>query len=112
MPYCVIITNVSNIEEAKKIAHGLVKDRLAACANIIHGVTSVYSWKNEICQDNEFMLVIKTRSELFGRVKDFIIKNHSYELPEVIMLPIEQGLEGYLNWIRENTDEKSNNNSN
>jgi len=103
MSYCVIITNVSTIEEAKKIANGLVENKLAACTNIIPGVTSVYFWKDEVCEDNEQMLVIKTRRELFEQVRDFITENHSYELPEVIMLPIEAGSEAYLNWIKENT---------
>ena len=103
MSYCVIVSTTSNIEEAKKIAHGLLKNKLAACTNIISGVTSVYFWKDEVCEDNEYVLFIKTKRTLFEKVRDFIVENHSYELPEVIMLPIEAGLEGYLNWIKKNT---------
>lgn len=103
MSYCVIVCTTSSLEEAKKIAHGLIKNKIAACTNIISGVTSVYFWQNEVCEDNEYMLFIKTQRSLFESVKNFIVENHSYELPEVIMLPIEAGLEGYLNWIKENT---------
>lgn len=103
MSYCVIVSTVSNIEEAKKIAHGLIKNKLAACTNIIPGITSVYFWKDEVCEDNEYMLFIKTRRDLFEKVRNFIAENHSYDLPEVIMLPIEAGSEHYLNWVKENT---------
>lgn len=103
MSYCVIVSTVSDREEAKNIAHGLIKNKLAACTNIIPGVTSVYFWDNKVCEDNEYILFIKTRRDLFEQVKDFIVQNHSYELPEVIMLPIEAGSEAYLNWIKENT---------
>lgn len=129
MSYCVVVSTTSNIDEAKKIAHGLVNNKLAACVNIIPGVTSVYFWKadceqrledgggettsgtpfmasnqaNEVCEDSELVLFIKTQKNLFDKVKNFIVENHSYELPEVIMLPIENGLEGYLNWVKENT---------
>jgi len=99
----IVITTTKTLENAKKIAHGLVENKLAACTNIIQNVISVYSWKNEIVEDGEYLLVIKTRESLFQNVKNFIVENHTYELPEVIMLPIEAGLDGYLNWIRENT---------
>lgn len=103
MSYCVVVSTTSNIDEAKKIAHGLVNGKLAACVNIIPAVTSVYFWKNEVCEDSECVLFIKTQRNLFDSVKNFILENHSYELPEVIMLPIEAGMEGYLNWVKENT---------
>ena len=103
MSYCVVVSTTSSIEEAKKIAHGLIKNKLAACTNIISGVTSMYFWQDEVCEDSEYVLFIKTQRNLFEKVRDFIVENHSYELPEVIMLPIEAGLEGYLNWIKENT---------
>lgn len=103
MSYCVVVSTTPNTEEAKKIAHGLIKNKLAACTNIISGVTSVYSWKDEVCEDSECILFIKTQRSLFENVKNFIMENHSYELPEVIMLPVEAGLEGYLNWVKENT---------
>lgn len=101
--YCIVYTLTNSIGEAKKIAHALVKSKLAACANIIQNVTSVYEWKGDICEDGEFLILIKTRKELFEEIKTCIIENHSYELPAILMLPIEGGLDDYLNWIGENT---------
>lgn len=102
MNYCFIISTVSSTEEAKKIAHGLVKNKFAACVNIVPNITSVYSWEDKICEDSELILFIKTKKELFDKVKDFIVKTHSYDVPEVIMLPIEAGHIDYLNWINKN----------
>lgn len=103
MDFCVILNTAPNIEEAKKIARYLVESKLAACVNIIPQITSVYSWKEEIIEDQEFLLLIKTRSSNFKAVKDAIIGLHSYELPEVIMLPIKKGLKDYLFWLEEET---------
>ena len=103
MSYCIILTLTSSIEEARKIAHALVKNKLAACVNIIRNVTSVYEWKDEVCEDEEYLILIKTRKELFEEVKTGILENHSYELPAILMLPVEAGLEGYLEWVDKNT---------
>jgi len=103
MEYCTIVTNTSNIDEAKKIAHNLVENKLAACVNIIPEIISVYNWKNEICEDKECQLIIKTEKVLFQSVQDTILKLHSYELPEIIMLPIEKGYDKYLDWISKET---------
>lgn len=101
MDYCIILTLTSSLDEAKKITHTLIRSKLAACANIIQNVTSVYEWKNEVCEDAEYLVFIKTRKELFEQVKNSILKNHSYELPAILMLPVETGLEGYLKWVDE-----------
>jgi len=103
MKYCIVYTLTPNIDEAKKIAHALVEKRLAACVNIIPGVTSIYEWQGEICEDGEFLVLAKTRQELFEEIKALILENHSYELPAVVMLPIVAGLEGYLEWVDKNT---------
>lgn len=103
MKYCIVLTLTSNPDEAKKIARSLVKNKLAACVNIIPNITSVYEWKNEVCEDGEYLVLIKTGKELFDGVKSSILQNHSYELPAILMLPVEAGLEGYLKWVDENT---------
>jgi len=103
MEYCLVLTTTSNIDEAKIIANKLVQNKLAACTNIVPKIISIYSWKNEICEDEEFLLLIKTRKASFEAVKDCILKLHSYELPEIIMLPVEKGYEKYLGWIKEET---------
>ncbi|HSA06504.1 MAG TPA: divalent-cation tolerance protein CutA [Candidatus Gastranaerophilales bacterium] len=103
MNFCIIYTLTNNEDEAKKIAHTLVKEKLAACCNIVRNVMSVYEWKEQICEDNEHLILIKTKKELFEEVKNCILKNHSCELPAIIMLPIETGSQKFLDWIGENT---------
>jgi periplasmic divalent cation tolerance protein len=103
MKYGVILSTISNIEQAKVIAKKLVSEKLAACVNIVPKIVSVYCWQNKLCEDEEVLMFIKTRAELFEKTKDCIIANHPYEVPEIIMLPIENGFEEYLNWIKNET---------
>ncbi|MGR9106879.1 MAG: divalent-cation tolerance protein CutA [Gammaproteobacteria bacterium] len=86
---------------AKQIAETLLARRLAACINILPGITSVYSWKGKIEQDREDLMLIKTRSSHYGEVERCIVEQHPYELPEVIAVPVEQGSDPYLTWIRQ-----------
>jgi periplasmic divalent cation tolerance protein len=103
MVYGVVLTTVSSIDQAKEIAQKLVEQKISACVNIVPRIISVYSWQGNLCEDEEVLMVIKTRQELFEGVKNCIIENHTYELPEIIMLPIENGLESYLSWINTQT---------
>ena len=98
--YSVIITTASNEEEAKKIIDSLLGKQLAACIQMFP-VNSFYSWMGEICNDSEVSLSIKCKSILFDEIKDDIISNHSYEVPEIILLPIKNGFVDYLRWIDE-----------
>lgn len=100
----IVVTTVSNIDDAKKIANHLVKGRFAACVNIIPSVTSVYEWQNEIVEDNECILFVKTRSENFEELKCEILSIHPYALPEIIMLPVKHGHLDYLQWVFSNTN--------
>ncbi len=101
--YNVIFCTVPSQEDGKKIGNILVKERLAACVNIVSGITSIYEWKGELCDDSEFLMIIKSRKGLFENIKKRIVENHPYELPEIISLSIDDGLEPYLDWISENT---------
>jgi periplasmic divalent cation tolerance protein len=103
MTYCLVCTLTNSREEALKMAHSLVKAKLAACCNVISGVTSVYEWKGEVCEDSEFFIIAKTRKALFPAVKEHIAGLHSYELPAIYMLPIETGSQAFLDWVGENT---------
>ena len=100
--YCVMITTTGNQEEANRLARILVSRQLAACVQIT-SITSWYTWKGVVNQEAEFLLLIKTATHLYHEVEATILENHSYETPEIIQLPIEQGLDRYLGWIKENT---------
>ncbi|MEE9413172.1 MAG: divalent-cation tolerance protein CutA [Methylococcales bacterium] len=86
-------------EEATKLARFIITERLAACVNLVHSVTSIYSWNDNIAEDNEIILLIKTTQEGYLALEQAIIKSHPYELPEVIALGVERGFEEYLGWI-------------
>ncbi len=99
----VIICTVPSKEIGLEIANKLVKDRIAACVNIIPGITSLYEWKNELCIDDELILLIKSRGSLYNKLRIAIEEIHPYEVPEIISLPVRQGNDAYLKWIRDNT---------
>jgi periplasmic divalent cation tolerance protein len=85
------------------IAEDLVSGRYAACVNIVPGITSVYRWKDDVCHENEFLLVIKSRNSLFKTIRDRISALHPYEVPEIISCNISEASDKYLNWMAENT---------
>lgn len=99
----IVLTTAGSPQEAEKIARALVERRLAACVNVIPQIQSVYRWKEKIEQETEWLLIIKTRLNIFESVRDAIKELHSYDLPECIMLDVSDGSEAYLNWINENT---------
>ena len=101
--YIVIFCTVPSKDDGSRIGNALVKNKLAACVNIIGGLTSIYEWKGELCNDEECQMIIKSRKEKFKAIKKEIVSLHPYELPEIISLPIIDGLEPYLDWIKENT---------
>ncbi len=103
MEYIVIFCTTNNKENAELIGHSLVQEKLAACTNIIPKITSIYSWNNQIVKDEELLLVIKTKKELFDDVKNKILSLHSYDVPEIISIDIKEGSKPYLDWINENT---------
>ena len=95
----VVLTTAGSEEQAATIARELVDRRLAACVNIITQVCSIYRWKGEVHQDEEKMLLIKTAEDRFPEVRDAIRELHTYDLPEVIFLPIEQADGDVLAWL-------------
>lgn len=101
--FIVILVTASSEEEAKKIAQSLVDKRLAACVNIIKDVQSVFRWKGKISDEKELLLIIKTRKKLYKNVEEEVKRLHSYEVPEVIALPIVLGSMDYLYWIDSET---------
>jgi len=98
-----ILCTCPDAESAGHIARVLVEERLAACVNRVPGLTSVYRWQGEIHEDNEVLLLIKTRRELFELLRARIIELHPYDVPEVIALEITAGHTPYLEWLRTET---------
>ncbi|ESP00914.1 hypothetical protein LOTGIDRAFT_173015 [Lottia gigantea] len=92
---------VPNLEVAKKLSHGIVKEKLAACVNIIPGITSVYEWEGKVEEDSELLLMVKTQTVKVDALSEYVRKNHPYEVAEVISSKIDNGNPPYLKWISE-----------
>ncbi len=97
----VVLSTAGSHEQARTLAQALVTRRLAACVNIVGPLESIYRWKGNVETDQEFLLIIKSTEQQFPAVRAAIRELHSYELPECIELPIEDGLPEYLDWIGE-----------
>ena len=97
--HVVVLTAAGSREEANRIANALVERRLVACASVIPGMTSVYWWEGEVTQSEEALVVMKSRRSRVGEVIAQVEALHSYEVPEVLVLGVEQGSERYLAWI-------------
>ena len=90
-------------DRAETLAGEIVEGRFAACVNLIPLRYSVYRWKGSVQRDDETLLLIKTARDRFPALKEFVLKNHPYEVPEVIALPVEAGHAPYLQWVKEST---------
>jgi len=95
----VVLSTCASLEEAERIARALVEKRLAACVNVLPAVRSIYRWKDAVEDQQETLLVIKSSRGLFDALRAQIEKMHSYEVPEVIALPLVDGAVGYLEWM-------------
>lgn len=101
-----IVTTTEREEDARRIADLLVKERLAACVQIVGPVTSVYRWQDKIESAQEWQCLIKTRQALVDDVADAIREVHPYEVPEIVAVPIVAGSREYLTWLEEQTQPK------
>ena len=97
----VAVTTVGTEDEANRLARELVSRRHAACVNIVPVVRSVYRWQGKVCEDSEYLLVIKTAAEEYPAVEVAIRELHSYELPEILAFKVSDGEPGFLDWITE-----------
>ena len=101
--YRLYLTTVQNKKDAKLLAEALLKYKAAACISVVEKMSSFYMWKNKICNDEECLLIIKSKAELYEKIKKIVLTIHKYELPELIEIPITDGHKDYLEWIDEST---------
>ncbi len=99
-----VVLCTTPVAEAERIARALVDERLAACVNILPRVTSVYRWQGAVEQDDEALLVIKTRAECLDGLDKAMRKLHPYEVYELLALPIQGGHQPYLDWLTKETE--------
>ena len=97
----IVLTTVPNIEEAESLAQKIIEEKLAACVQVSPQIISYYVWDGELQKDSEHQLFIKTLSEKFAELEQFIKTHHSYETPEIIAVPIDKISEDYLNWVKD-----------
>lgn len=100
-PISVIVTSVGTEQQAVEISEELVAKRLATCINIVPCLRSIYRWKGKVCEDTEYLLMIKTRRSLFAAVSEAIREIHSYELPEVLEFPVGNAEPHFHQWVVE-----------
>lgn len=98
--FLVVFCTCADEQEALRIAKSLVERRLAACVNALPRVQSVYRWEGEVKLESEYLLLIKTTEEHFGALRDSIAELHSYEVPELLAIPVWGGSDKYLAWIQ------------
>ena len=99
----VVLCTVPDKETGRRLAWLLVEEKLAACVNIVERVTSVYRWQGAIQEDDEFLLIIKTRWDRFDDLRDQIVAAHPYDVPEVVAIPVVGVHEPYGSWLADST---------
>ena len=103
----VVLVTCATLEEARKIARGVVEKHLAACVNIVtHAVESFYTWEGKLEDSSEYLLMMKTTEERLGELQKEVLGLHSYDTPEFIVVPIIEGSEKYLQWLSESVEAK------
>jgi periplasmic divalent cation tolerance protein len=102
--FSIIYITAGDMAEARKIGRTLVGERLAACVNIFP-ITSIFRWKDNIDEANEFGIIVKTRSDTVKKIEKRVKEIHSYEVPCVVSMKIDEGSEKYLEWIHESVDD-------
>jgi periplasmic divalent cation tolerance protein len=103
MSALLVLTNLPDRQTAERLAETLVREGVAACVNVLAPCRSIFRWKDEVQNDEEFPVLIKTTSERYQALEEAIRAAHPYELPEIIAVPIEHGLPAYLGWLESET---------
>lgn len=96
----IVLTTVPDAAAGEQLATQIIEKRLAACVQILPQMTSVYRWEGEIQKETEHLLLIKTLGEKWDELRDFVVANHSYDVPEIVAVPAENVSEEYLKWLR------------
>lgn len=104
MENIIVFITTSNEDEASKIARTLVESKLAACVNIVRNLRSIYRWQGKIEDESEILMIVKTQKRLFQSLAQKVREMHSYTVPEIIAMPVIEGSEDYLKWLKEVTD--------
>lgn len=104
--HVIVYITASNIEEAKDLVEFIVKERLAACANVVESVKSVYWWKGKMERDSESLIILKTKESKLDELIERVKQVHKYENPEIVAVPILRGSSDYLDWIDGEVDPK------
>lgn len=103
-----ILVTTDGRDDAEKIGEGLVVEHLAACCNVIPTVASFYYSEDQLQRDHEAILLIKTLESMAPKVEEYVRSHHSYDLPEIIQVPIEGGSSAYLNWLEKQVAKPAN----
>ncbi|WP_420126264.1 divalent-cation tolerance protein CutA [Longimicrobium sp.] len=98
------LSTAPDAEQAERIARALVEERLIACANLVPGVTSIYRWEGAVQAEAEVLMVMKTRHALVPRLKERLPRLHPYEVPELVVTAVVDGLDPYRRWVRDETE--------
>jgi len=101
--YYAVVTTTDRAEEAEKLGRGIVEARLGACVQIIGPIRSIYRWEGAVHNDQEWQCWIKTSTDQLDALTEYLKKNHSYDVPEVVALPIVGGSTDYLSWVSNET---------
>jgi periplasmic divalent cation tolerance protein len=101
--YRLVLVTAPDLDTARKLVRGALKRRFVACGNIIPNIESHYWWEGKLESNPEFQLLFKTHQDRIADLEDWMVSEHPFETPEFIVIPVESGLQKYLNWIKEET---------
>ncbi len=102
--YIQVYTTTENKDDARTIAETVVKKRLAACAQVVGPITSTYWWEGAIEEAEEWFCIMKSRKDLYDKLEEAILDVHSYDVPEIVAVPIVSGSQSYLRWLNKEVD--------
>lgn len=101
--HCAVVTTTDSAEAADELGRGIMDARLGACVQIVGPIRSIYRWEGEVQNEQEWQCWIKTSTDRLDALTEYINKNHSYDVPEVVVLPIVGGSTDYLSWVTNET---------